>query len=266
MSAEPIATTREELEVCTTPEVRSETAEGIKRIVIDRPESMNAATPRLLNEIENEMRLADSDPDVGVVVLTGAGKAFCAGADLSLQEELSGPGAESMMDLTNSAIQSIVDCSKPVIAAVNGPAVGAGVSLALAADFTIARRSAYFLLAFIKVGLMPDGGSTALVAASVGRAQALRAALLGERISATDAYRMGLIAEVAADDDFYDRVTEIATAIAGRAGMAYRHTKNAINFATLDQLDSAFARERSGQAELLRSPEFARAAKAFLGK
>ena len=186
---------------CATPgssladlEIRTEG--GALWVTLNRPEVFNALTESMADDLAAVIERATADDDVRVVVLTGAGAAFSAGADIS------GTDAHehfdvSTLDRANRIIRAITTLDKPVVAAVNGIAAGVGCSAALAADLAIARESASFLLAFARIGLMPDGGSTATVAASIGRARAMRMALLAEPLSAREAYDAGLIAEVA---------------------------------------------------------------------
>jgi enoyl-CoA hydratase len=248
-------------------DIRVEVQDGVLRVTVDRPERMNSMRSDMLDVLEAAFTTDVADPGIRVVVLTGAGsRAFCTGADLGNPEGMSGPDATELMELSNRVIAAIISCPKPVIAAVNGAAAGFGVSMALAADLAVASRSAYFLLSFSKVGLMPDGGTSALVAASIGRARAMKMAMLAPRIYATDAAEMGLIAEAVDDDAFAARITELENGLAAGPPLALRKTKDAINEATLEGLSAAFDRETVGQVALLGSNDFQNAAKAFTAK
>ena len=152
---------------------------------------------------------------------------------------------------------------KPVIAVVQGPAAGVGVSLALACDLVLASEKAFFLLAFTKIGLMPDGGATALVAAAIGRARAMRMALLAERISAAEAFDFGLISAVYPADELEAGVATVIKTLASGPAVALRKTKQAINAATLTELEEAIGREEEGQRILVTSRDFAEGTKAF---
>ena len=170
------------------------------RITLDRPDRLNAMTAAMSDGLAEELEGAAARDDVRVVLLTGAGAAFCSGADLS------GADAHENFDVTsldraNRIVRAIVPLDKPCVAAVNGVAAGVGCSAALACDLVVAAESASFLLAFARIGLMPDGGATATVAASVGRARAMRMALLGEALPAREAYDAGLVSHLVADDD-----------------------------------------------------------------
>ena len=172
--------------------------DGALWLTMNRPEVLNAMSPEMSDAVASYAEKAVGDDDVRVVVLTGAGDAFSAGADISGENAHENFDVRAL-DLANRIIRSIVNLDKPVVAAVNGVAAGVGCSAALAADIVVAKESATFLLAFARIGLMPDGGATATVAASIGRARAMRMALLAEPLSAREAYDAGLVTHVAAD-------------------------------------------------------------------
>ncbi|GAA4484337.1 enoyl-CoA hydratase [Rhodococcus olei] len=249
-----------------TSEILVDLADGVLRITLNRPARMNSVTAETLNAAADALDKHVGDDAVRVVVLTGAGRAFCTGADLSTIGDLSGPPEPSTIDAANRLVAALRAFPRPVVAAVNGPAAGVGVSLALAADLTVATESSYLLLAFTKIGLMPDGGATALVAASIGRARALKLALLAERLPAAAALEAGLIAGVYPDATFADDVDALVRGLVEGPSEAFAATKSAINDATLGQLDPAFARERGGQLELLAAADFAEGVDAFLNK
>jgi len=175
-------------------------------ITIDRPARMKALGVDNLGALDTAIRGAEA-AGARVIVLTGAGRAFCTGADLTT---VSDNATEVTMDAANQVIRAIVSSPVPVIAAVNGPAVGYGVALVCPADLTYGADSAYFLLSFNNIGLMPDGGATALVAAAIGRARATALALLGQRLSATDAARAGLVTRILPDDQVAAHVEAVA--------------------------------------------------------
>lgn len=247
------------------PGVVSTVEDGVLRIVLDRPESMNAVRTETLDAVADAFEDHSVDPSVRVAVLSGAGRAFCTGADLTGLDLSAAPSAATI-DAANRVADKIRGFPGPVIGAVRGPAAGVGVSLALACDLTVASESSYFLLAFTRIGLMPDGGATALVAASVGRARAMALALLAERLGAAEALQAGLIAKVYADNEFDAEVEALAERLAAGPADAFRRTKEAINDATLGQLDAAFERERAGQLELLVAADFAEGVDAFQNK
>ena len=236
--------------------------DGALWLTMNRPELLNAMSPEMSDEVASYAENAVSDDDVRVVVLTGVGDAFSAGADISGHDAHENFDVRAL-DLANRIIRSIVNLDKPVVAAVNGVAAGVACSAALAADLVVAKESATFLLAFARIGLMPDGGATATVAASIGRARAMRMALLAEPLSAQEAYDAGLVTHVAAADDYDDLVTTIVRRLASGPPLGYAATKKAINAATLSHLDDALERERTGQTVLLRTADVAEGMRAF---
>jgi enoyl-CoA hydratase len=198
-----------------------------------------------------------------VIVLTGAGRAFSSGADVGADG--APPGLDTL-DAANRLALSIAGSPIIVIAAVNGIAAGVGCSIALAADLTIAKESAAFMLAFTKIGLMPDGGASLLVTAAVGRARAARMALLAEKVPAPMALEWGLIAGVTADDDFEAEVGRVADRLAAGPPLAYAATKKVLNQAGLALLGEILQAERDGQGPLLQSADFAEGMAAFQEK
>lgn len=179
-------------------------SDGVLAVTLNRPDSLNSLTAAMFETVADVLERAASDPAVRVVRLGGAGRGFSSGAGIGATDHAN-PGAngapEDVLHAANRAIRSIVTLPKPVVSVVQGPAAGVGVSLAIAADIVLASEKAYFLLAFTKIGLMPDGGASALVAASIGRARAMRMALLAERLSAADALAAGLVSAVYPADD-----------------------------------------------------------------
>lgn len=239
--------------------------DGVTTITLNVPERLNAVGVPILNALAEAVRVPDRDRRV--IVLRGAGRAFCSGADLAQAGDLADPGgAAATIDAASDAVDAIVASPTPVVAVVHGPAAGVGVPIALAADIVIAAREAYFQLAFTRVGLMPDGGATALVAASVGRQTAVRMALLAERIAADEALRLGLISYAVDAGELEETVARVLTTLRHGPAVAQARTKQAINAATLTGLDAAFQRERTGQIGLLGSADFAEGVRAFLGK
>ena len=244
-------------------EVRLE--EGALWLTLNRPEQFNALTGEMVIGLLGELRGATSRDDVRVVVLTGTGGAFSAGADLSGSDAQEKYDAGSV-DGANLLIRAILDLDKPVVCGLNGIAAGVGMSTALACDLVVATSSAALTLAFTKIGLMPDGGATYTVAASVGRAKAMRLALLSDLLSAQEAYDAGLVSHVFDDSSYDAGLAKIVRRLATGAPLAFAATKKAVNAATLGGLDDAFARERSGQSVLLRTADVAEGMKAFVEK
>lgn len=243
-----------------------ELAEGVLTLTLNRPDSLNSLTQPMLATIADTLERAASDARVRVVRLRGAGRGFSSGAGIS-EEDHANPGANGtpadVLDAANRAVRSIVNLPQPVVAVVHGPAAGVGVSLALASDVVLASEKAFFMLAFTKIGLMPDGGASALIAAAVGRIRALRMALLAERISAAEACEWGLVTAVYPAGEFDAEVDKVVSALASGPAVALRKSKDAINAATLTEFEAALEREKQGQLVLLESPDFREGTKAF---
>lgn len=236
--------------------------DGALWVTLNRPDVFNALTPEMADDLARLAEEAVARDDVRVVVLTGTGGAFSAGADISGHEAHENFDV-SALDRANRIIRAIVALDKPVVAAVNGVAAGVGCSAALAADIVVATESATFLLAFARIGLMPDGGASATVAASIGRARAMRMGLLAEPLTAQEAHAAGLVTHVAPDDEFEPLVEKIVRRLAAGPPLALAATKRAINAATLPHLDAALERERTGQTVLLRTDDVAEGMRAF---
>lgn len=250
--------------------------DGVLTLTLNRPGSLNAVTLTMLRQLAQLIR--DPEPGTRVIVLAGAGRAFCSGADLSRRgaapapsepraaQAAAPPTPVDTIDAANALIDAITESPLPVIARVQGPCAGLGVSIAVAADIVVASTEAFFQLAFTRVGLMPDGGATALLPAAIGRARAARMALLAERITAAEALDSGLIAETVEPDALDSRVAELAVRFANGPAQAYALSKQALNAAALGALQQAFARERDGQARLLDAADSHEGARAFVEK
>ena len=243
-----------------------ELADGVLSLTLNRPDSLNSLTAAMLKGIATTLSQAAGDPRVRVVRLVGAGRGFSSGAGIS-EEDHANPGSSGtpadVLDAANDAVRSIVNLPQPVVAVVQGPAAGVGTSLALACDVVLASEKAFFMLAFTKIGLMPDGGASALIAASVGRHRAMRMALMAERIPAAEAFEWGLVTAVYPADQFDAEVAQVVSALVTGPAVALRKTKHAINAATLVELEDALEREKRGQLTLLESNDFREGTRAF---
>jgi enoyl-CoA hydratase len=238
-------------------------SDGVLSVTIDRPDSLNSVNTPVLGGIADAFERAATDPEVKVVRLHGTGRGFCSGAGMGAEDAGSGGLGAEIIAEANRAIRAITALPRPVVAVVHGPAAGVGVSLALACDLVLASEKAFFMLAFTQVGLMPDGGASALIAAAVGRIRALRMALLAERLPAADALSWGLVTAVYPAEEFDAEVDKVVAKLLAGPVVAYAKTKDAINAATLTELDTALEREFRGQSLLLRSPDFIEGAAAF---
>ncbi|MEO9138573.1 MAG: enoyl-CoA hydratase-related protein [Jatrophihabitans sp.] len=246
-------------------ELEVTSANGVTQLTVNRAKTLNSLTAALLEDAAAAVRAAGADPAVRVVVLTGVGRAFSSGAELGAIPDHP-RGRIATLEAGNDLVEAITVCPKPVVAVVNGLAVGIGATIALACDLVVARRSSYFLLAFVNIGLMPDGGATALVPAAIGRARAARMAMLGERIPADTALEWGLISHVVDDAEFETEVAAIIDELAHSATAAIAATKAALADATLTSLRQAHATEREGQLELFQTHDHVEGVAAFQQK
>ncbi len=238
---------------------------NVLTVTLNRPDSLNSLTEEMLGALADTVDRAAGDPAVKVIRLLGAGRGFCSGAGISAEDQAAAKSAavDGVLLAANRAVRSIVASPKPVVTVVHGATAGVGVSLALASDVVLASDQSFFLLAFTRIALMPDGGATALVAAAIGRIRAMRMALLAERITAADALEYGLISGVYPDAELADSAAAVIDTLVAGPTLALARTKHAINAATLTELDPAISRETEGQMTLLAARDFAEGTKAF---
>jgi enoyl-CoA hydratase len=233
---------------------------GVLTLTLNRPERRNALSDELADALAARLEHATSYDDLRVVVLRGAGTAFCAGADIR-GDDLSLD--RRALDRANRIVRAIVRLDSPVVVVVQGAAAGVGCSIALAGDLLVAAESASFLLAFARVGLMPDGGSTATVAASIGRARAMRMAILAEPLTGREAYDAGLISHLVEDEALDTVVSDLVDRLVQSAPLGLAATKRAVNAAAYAGLEDALERERTGQTVLLGTADAAEGMRAF---
>jgi 2-(1,2-epoxy-1,2-dihydrophenyl)acetyl-CoA isomerase len=249
--------------------VTLERRDGELRITLNRPDSMNAWNKQLGADLLAAVEAAGED-DVRAVVVTGAGRAFSSGADLRAGFDPTPEGHPDVETVLHEVYHPIItglrELPKPVLAAVNGPAVGIGCSLALAADLIVARESAYFLLAFVNIGLVPDGGSSLLLPERVGLARATELAMLGERIPARKALEWGLINRVTADDELETVVDALAAKLAAGPTRAYAGIKRQLNHWLFTRMAQQLDLEASIQQQSAASGDFLEGVQAFLEK
>ena len=234
-------------------------------ITLNRPDKMNALTAQMRAEITDALHHSDKD-GARVIVMTGAGHAFCSGQDLG-DANIGGLDLErGLRDEYNPMLKAISERPVPVIAAVNGPAAGAGANLALAADVVIAAESAYFLQAFTRIGLIPDAGGTYWLPRNMGGAKAMGAALFAEKISARQADDWGMIWEAVPDDAFEAQWKSRAEFLAKGPGRAFELTKRAIRASWDNSLEGQLAAEANLQGKAGKSRDFMEGVVAFLEK
>jgi 2-(1,2-epoxy-1,2-dihydrophenyl)acetyl-CoA isomerase len=246
---------------------------GVATIRFNRPQALNAMTLELMVELGTAFDQAANDAAVKVVILTGEGRGFCAGADLVTNVAKPPLDAQGKLDLGlalelhyNPLVLQMRAMPKPIIAAVNGMAAGAGASLALMADLTIAARSAYFLQAFVNIGLIPDAGGTWLLPRSVGPQRAMGLALLGEKLPAEKARDWGLIWDVVDDDQLMTTVDALAQRLASGPSIAIERIKRSLHAAAGNELAEQLTLERELQRECGVSKDFMEGAMAFMQK
>ena len=246
--------------------IRAELADGVLTITLNRPDRMNALTPQVLAEASAAIDAGIGD-GARALVLTGEGRAFCSGADL-MPDSYGYQGLPDDLGLLidahyNPFVEKLAGLDIPVVTAINGPAVGAGLSLALMGDISIAARSAYMLLAFVNIGLVPDAGATWLVAKGVGRTRALEMALLGERMSAEDARSAGLVTRVVDDGQALAQAIAIARKLAAGPTVAIGMIRKQVAAALNQTLGESLATERANQSRAGFTADFKEAVAAF---
>ena len=246
--------------------------DGVALLTLNRPERLNAWTPRMALEQADAIAAANEDPEVGAIVMTGAGRAFCAGADMqdTFKTRLDGvdPGGDSEHTGGMPAEVdwvSLVRSSKPLVAAVNGAAVGIGMTMILPFDVIVAAETARFGMLFVKVGLVPELASSRLLAQRVGIGAAGEMCLSGRLVAAVEAYRIGLAERLVAPEELIGTALEIAGEIAANPGPQLRMIKGLLSEnATESDLALVQAREHELMRECWRSPEHREAVQRFL--
>jgi len=245
---------------------------GAAIIRLNRPDALNAWNHELGIELLDAVRSVADDDAVRAVCVTGAGRAFSSGADL---RDLASRGvtADGQIDVRTTLetvyhpiLTTLRRMPKPVVAAINGPAVGIGCSLALTCDLLVAAESAYMLLAFVNIGLVPDGGSLALVSARAGAGRATQMALLGERVVASDLRRWGLVDDVLPDHELEEFVLATLDRLAAGPTRSYAGSKRQMNAWMYANLDEQLELEASIQQEIAQSADFREGVTAFLEK
>lgn len=245
---------------------------GTAIIELNRPETMNAWNYQFGIDLRAAVEQVAGDDEVRAVCLTGSGRGFSSGADLKdMGDRERTPEGHPDVHTTltqryHPIITGLRTMPKPVVAAVNGPAVGIGLSLALAADIVVAKESAYFLLAFVNIGLVPDGGSSLFVPERVGFTRAIEMAMLGERVSAPQALEWGLINRMFPDDAFAGEVDALVDRLAAGPTRSYAGTKRQLNRWLFERMDGQLEFEADVQQEMASSGDFAEGVLAFIQK
>lgn len=245
-------------------------ADGVRTLTFNRPKAYNSLTVELKERLLTALREAAEDDSVRAVVLTGTGKAFCAGQDLKEHVATLRSGTENPLATVaehyNPIVTALVDLPKPVIAAVNGSAAGAGAALAYACDLRIASSSATFAMAFAGVGLGPDSGASWTLQRLVGAGRAVELMMLGRKVDSEEALRLGLVGEVVPDDELAARSHAVATRLAAGPTRAYAKIKSTVARAAECSLAEALAAEEAAQTELGGTADHREAVEAFVEK
>jgi 2-(1,2-epoxy-1,2-dihydrophenyl)acetyl-CoA isomerase len=246
--------------------------EGAATIELNRPEALNAWNRQFGEDLLAALTRAAEDDAVRAVRITGAGRAFSSGADLKdiSGDDMTPEGRPNVYKVLTERYHPIMhairDMEKPVVAAVNGPAVGIGCSLALCCDLVLAAESAYFLLAFVNIGLVADGGSSLFVPARIGLARATEMAMLGERVSAGQALDWGLVNAVHADDSLAEQSAALTERLAAGPTRAYAATKRELNNQLYANMGAQLELEAKLQQEMAGTDDFVEGVGAFLQK
>ena len=240
---------------------------GVLTITLNRPDVFNSFDQDMGKSFQSVLDEAAGDPSVRCVVITGEGRAFCAGQDLKEVTSESSPGFRVIVEETyNRSIRRICDMEKPVLAAVNGVAAGAGANIALACDFVVAKSSVKFIQAFANIGLIPDSGGTFWLPRLVGMARAKALTMLGTPIGATEAQAMGLIHQAVDDEAFEDAVNALASKLANMPTRGLGLTKKALHAAMTQDLHAQLKLELDLQFEAAETNDYKEGVQAFLEK
>jgi 2-(1,2-epoxy-1,2-dihydrophenyl)acetyl-CoA isomerase len=245
------------------------TEDSAAKILLNRPEALNAWNEQFGRDLLDAVTTVADDDSIRALLITGAGRGFSSGADLKEQRSDGDGGPDlsaRLREIYHPIITVLRAMPKPVVAAVNGPAVGIGCSLALAADLVVAAESAYFLLAFVNIGLVPDGGSTAFLPARVGYARAAEMAMLGERVPADQALDWGLINRVLPDDDLEGAGDALLQLLAKGPTTSYAGSKRLLNRRMYAGLAEQLEAEAEQQREQGTTQDFVEGVLAFVEK
>jgi 2-(1,2-epoxy-1,2-dihydrophenyl)acetyl-CoA isomerase len=244
---------------------------GVATVELNRPEALNAWNAQFGANLLAALHQAAEDDAVRAVVITGAGRAFSSGADLKdVSDELTPEGRPNVYKVLTERYHPIMHAiramPKPVVAGVNGPAVGIGCSLALCCDLIVASESAYFLLAFVNIGLVPDGGSSLFLPTRIGMARASELSMLGERLPASKASEWGLINRVVGDGEFAQELQALAARLATGPTLSYAGSKRQLNNWLYSRMEEQLELEATIQQEMAGSADFVEGGMSFLQK
>lgn len=240
---------------------------GIATITLNRPDKLNSFNREMALLLQTKLDEAASLHEVRCLYLTGAGKGFCAGQDLAEVVDPEGPGMKKILsEHYNPVITRLRNMPKPVIAAVNGVAAGAGANIAFACDIVVAAQSASFIQAFSKIGLIPDSGGTYILPRLVGWQKASALMMLGDKLSAADAERMGMLYKVFPDDDFAAECKKIAVVLSQMPTKALAYIKHALSQSATNNLETQLQLEDEYQQKAAATNDFKEGVQSFLEK
>jgi 2-(1,2-epoxy-1,2-dihydrophenyl)acetyl-CoA isomerase len=241
---------------------------GVLTLTLNRPESYNACNEQMTTDLQAALREAEKDAAVRAIVLTGAGKAFCSGQDLKDAPASGGRRslADSLERRYNPIIRKLTTLPKPIVAAINGVAAGAGCSLALACDIKLAAAGTYLLQAFVNIGLVPDSGSSHFLVRAAGYSRAFEIASLGEKVPVERAAELGLVNRVVAPEQLLDEARSLAERYASGPTRAYGYIKKMLHRAEHTSLDEALDYEVFMQEAAGRTDDYAEGVAAFVAK
>lgn len=240
---------------------------NVLKIVLNRPEVFNSFNRDMALEFQSELSIAEKNESIRAIIITGQGKAFCAGQDLGEATDPDGPELETIVrEHYNPIILKLRSIEKPIIAAVNGVAAGAGANIALACDIVVAKESASFIQAFSKIGLIPDSGGTFILPRLIGLQKAISLMITGEKVMAREAEQMSMIYKAFADEIFEEEVQKLAVLLAQMPTKGIGLTKRAINQSLNNNLDEQLNLEKILQTEAGKTHDFKEGVAAFLEK
>lgn len=243
--------------------------DGVALIKLDRPDMLNSFTVEMGLSVQEALKKCEEDEEIRAVVLTGEGRAFCAGQDLAEAVPKDEPLADlgKILDESyNPIIKLLREIEKPVVAAVNGVAAGAGANIALACDIVVASDKASFVQAFSKIGLVPDSGGTYFLPRLIGFQKASALAMLGDKVSAEEAEKLGMIYKVYSESEFDDKVDELAKKLAKMPTRGLALTKKALNLSMNNNLDDQLEVEKQLQIAAGNTNDYKEGVQAFLEK
>ncbi|MGL4596098.1 MAG: enoyl-CoA hydratase-related protein [Bacteroidia bacterium] len=247
--------------------ILTETFAGVRKIRLNRPDKFNSFNREMALQLQAALDEAAADAGVRAILLTGEGKAFCAGQDLVEVMDINGPGIDKIVtEHYNPIILRIRTIEKPIVCAVNGVAAGAGANIALACDVVIAANSAAFIQAFSKIGLIPDSGGTFTLPRLIGFQRASALMMLGDKVSAADALQMGMVYKLAEDATLQENALAIATTLSEMPTKGIGLTKRLLNESMTNNLTQQLAREGDEQIVAAKTYDYSEGVKAFLEK